>query len=159
MCSQAFLQILPSDLLFQPTWPSYDFIKDFMQTNILTKFDEDWMKIVASSVFTSKILQILRFDLVTYILIPPNPFKNSFKILSRQTFWPSLVKIILKMWSPVRSQVFPKIWPRDLLFDPRWPDTKLIQTFMQTNILTKFGEDWAINVVFSVFTSFFKDLT
>ena len=44
--------------------------------NILTMFGEDWMKIVAFNVDTNQILQILRFDLVTYFLIPPDPFKN-----------------------------------------------------------------------------------
>ena len=44
-----------------------------MQTNILTEFGEDWIKILASSLFTSKILQILRFNLVIYFLIAPDP--------------------------------------------------------------------------------------
>ena len=52
-CSQAFLQIWPSDLLFDPTWPNIELGLDFVKSNIVYKFEEDLTKNVFSRVFTN----------------------------------------------------------------------------------------------------------
>jgi hypothetical protein len=52
-CSQAFLQIWPSDLLFDPIWPNIELGLDFVKSNIVSKFEEDWAKNVSSRVFTN----------------------------------------------------------------------------------------------------------
>lgn len=49
-------KIWPSDLLSDHTGPSYKLVQDVMQTHILNKFGESWIKTVASSAFTSKLL-------------------------------------------------------------------------------------------------------
>ena len=49
---QDFTKIWSSVLLFDPTHPIFEFVRDIFKINILSKFDEDWVKIVASRVVT-----------------------------------------------------------------------------------------------------------
>ena len=51
-CSQGFPLIWPHDLLFHPTWPSFKRILVFIETNILTMFDENQVENVTARVFT-----------------------------------------------------------------------------------------------------------
>ena len=97
----------------------------------------------------------LRFDLVTQFLTPHNPISILFEILSRQTFWPRFTSIWLKMWPLQHIQGFSKIWPRDLVFDPTWPNFKIVRDFIKTNILTKFNEDRTENVASRAYKQFF----
>ena len=46
--SQGFSFIWPSDLLFDSTWPIMELDLDFVKIKLLTKFDEDWLKNMAS---------------------------------------------------------------------------------------------------------------
>ena len=39
-CTQGFSKILPSDLVFDPTWPSLELDLDIMIINIMIKFHE-----------------------------------------------------------------------------------------------------------------------
>jgi hypothetical protein len=48
----------------------FDYDQDVIKVNILSKFEEDWVKMVASK-SVNKIF--LRFDLVTYFLNPSLP--------------------------------------------------------------------------------------
>ena len=52
--TQGFSKIWPSDLVFDPTWPSFELGLDFIKTNILTKFHKDWIETVPARVYTSK---------------------------------------------------------------------------------------------------------
>jgi len=47
-CSKAFSMIRTGDLLFDPTWPSFETDQDFVKDIILTKFEVDWAENVAS---------------------------------------------------------------------------------------------------------------
>ena len=51
-CSQGFSMIWPTDLLFDPTWPIFELDRDIVMMIILSKFDDDWTKTVASRMFT-----------------------------------------------------------------------------------------------------------
>ena len=51
-CSQGFSMIWPTDLVFDPTWPIFELDRDIVKMIILSKFDDDWAKTVASRVFT-----------------------------------------------------------------------------------------------------------
>ena len=97
----------------------------------------------------------LRFDLVTQFLTPADPCSTLTHISLRQTFWQGLVKIQLKLWHLQCLQSFPKIWPGDLVIDPRWPIFILDRYIIKTNDLTKFGEDPIITVKSTVLTWFF----
>jgi len=56
-CSQVFLLFFwPSDLIFDPAWPSFELSRGINGTNVLTKFHEDYTMNVASRVFTRQML-------------------------------------------------------------------------------------------------------
>ena len=50
--SQCFPLIWPCDLVFDPTWPSFNRDPDFIERNLLTEIDENLVKTVTSTVFT-----------------------------------------------------------------------------------------------------------
>ena len=41
---QVFKEILPSDLVFDPTSSLFEIDRDIIQANILVKFHENWIK-------------------------------------------------------------------------------------------------------------------
>ena len=47
-----FSMIWPTNLVFDPTWSIFQSDRDFIKTNILTYFYENWMNNVACNVFT-----------------------------------------------------------------------------------------------------------
>ena len=51
-CSQCFSMSWPPDLVFDPTWTKFELDRDIVKMIILSKFDDDWTKTVASRVFT-----------------------------------------------------------------------------------------------------------
>ena len=59
---QLFSYIRPSDLVFDLAWTIFYLIRDFIKTNILTKFHDNPTENVASRAYTRF---CLRFDLVT----------------------------------------------------------------------------------------------
>ena len=59
------------------------------------------------------------------------------------------------MWFLELTQGFSKIWPSDLVSDPKWHKFELVQDFIKTNILTKFHEDRTENVASRAYTKFF----
>ena len=50
--TQGFSKVWGSDLLFDPTWPIFIFVRDFRKTNILTNFHDNLTENVASRVYT-----------------------------------------------------------------------------------------------------------
>ena len=61
--------------------------------------------------------------------------------------------IASKMWPLECEQVFPLIWPDDLVFDPKWPSIETDLDFIGANILGKFHQDWVKTVTFRVLTN------
>ena len=49
---QAFEAIWPSDIVFNPTWPVFEFDLDIILTDNLAKFHEDWGKTVTTKGWT-----------------------------------------------------------------------------------------------------------
>ena len=102
-------------------------------------------KTVASRVFTRFLHDLTywpSFD-------PTSPIFELDKILSRWSFWASLMKIGPKLWPLECSQGFSMIWPTDLVFDPIWPIYDLDQVWWRLDQ----------NVASRVFTRSFNDLT
>ena len=62
-----FLKAWPSDLVFDPTWPIFKLVRDFMKTNILTNFHDNQTENMASRMYTRF---FKRFDLVFYTKWP-----------------------------------------------------------------------------------------
>ena len=50
--TQGFSKILPSDLVFHPTWHIFEVVWDFLKTNILTEFHDNRIENVASRAYT-----------------------------------------------------------------------------------------------------------
>ena len=50
--TQVFSNIQICDLVFDLTWPIFELIRDFIKTNILTKFHDYHTENVASSAYT-----------------------------------------------------------------------------------------------------------
>ena len=51
-CSHGFSMIWPTDLVLDPMSPIFELDRDSVKMIVLSKFDEDWTKTVASRVFT-----------------------------------------------------------------------------------------------------------
>ena len=62
VCKPEFLNIWPSDLVFDPTWPTLELGLDIVKTNSLTMFHQKRVTNVASREVNKN---FLRFDLVT----------------------------------------------------------------------------------------------
>ena len=148
--------IWPTDLVFDPTRPLFEPDWDIVKMIILCKFDEDWTKTVASRVFTRFFHE---FYLLTLFLTRGHPYSNLTEILSRWSFWASLMKIGPKLWSLECSQGFSMIWPTDLVFDSTWPIFEFDWDIVKMIILSKFDDDWTKTVASRVFTRFFFELT
>ena len=155
-CSQGFLKIWPTDLGFDLTWPIFELDRDIVKMIILSKFYDDWTKNVASRVFT------MFFYYFTYwpcFLTQHHPYSHITEILSRWSFWASLMKIGPKLWHLKCSQCFSMIWTTDLVFDPTFPIFEVVRDIVKMIILSKFDDDWTKTVASRVFTMFFYDLT
>ena len=137
-CSQGFSMIWPTDLVFDPTWPIFELDRDIVKTIILSKFDDDWAKTVASRVFA-------RF---------------SHDLTHWPSFWPAMIQI--QFW-PISMKIGPKLWPlecsKGFSMKPLtyWP--RFLTRDDPYSILAKFDKDWAKTVASRVFTKFFHDLT
>ena len=152
-CSQGFSMICPTDLVFDQRSPIFELDWDIVKMIILSKFDEDWTKTLASRVFTRF------FHDLTYW---PSFWPNIIHIrtwLRYCSFWASMIKIGPKLWPQECSQGFSMIWPTDLVFDPTSPIFQLNWDIVRMIILSKFDEDWTKTVASRVFTKFFHDLT
>ena len=50
--TEGFSKIWPGDLVFDPTWPIFELVRDIIQKNILTNFHEYPTENVASRAYT-----------------------------------------------------------------------------------------------------------
>ena len=145
-CSQGFSMIWSTDLVFDPTSPIFKLDRDIVNMIILSKFDDDSTKTVASGVFTR-----FFYDM-TLFLTRHDPYSYLSKILSSWSFW-------AKLWPLECSQGFSMIRPTDLVFDLTWPMFELDRNIVKMIILSKFDDDWMKTLASRVFTRFFHDLT
>ena len=123
-----------SDLVFNPTWPSFklDLPVDIMMINILTKFHDIKTKLCTLEC-TKGFSKIWPSDLYFYPTWPS--FDPDLDIM--------MINILTKFHElelhlcPLEcTQGFSKIWPSNLTFDPTWPDFKLDLDIIMINFLT-----------------------
>ncbi|KAH3773271.1 hypothetical protein DPMN_174630 [Dreissena polymorpha] len=129
----------PGGHVFKPTGINFELVQDINGMNILTKFHEDWTINVASrvknapplgsNVFQAKFHEDWKINVASRVLTrknaPPPRGGHTINVASR-----------VKNAPPLGSHVFQanvKIF-------------ELIQDIIETNLLTKFHEDWTINV-------------
>ena len=135
-CSQCFSMIWPTDFVFDPTWPIFELVRDTFKIIILSRFDDDWTKTVASRVFTMFIYDLTYWPIFTQ----KDAYSNLAENLSWWSFWVSLMMIGPKLWPLECSQSFSMIWPTDLVF---WPNITHIRTSNLTEIFSKWSF-WAL---------------
>ena len=154
MASRAFT-FFWSDLTWWPSfWPNMAHFRTISRCN-KDKHSDHFSRVLDKKCGLYSVQKdFLIFDLVTYFLTPHDPISILFDILSRQTFW-RFTSIWLKMWPLQHTQGLSKIWPSDLVFDPTWPNFKLIRDFIKTNIQTKFHKYLTENVASRAYTRFF----
>ncbi|KAH3857501.1 hypothetical protein DPMN_100110 [Dreissena polymorpha] len=154
--------------VFQANITVFKLIQDIIETNLLTKFHEDWTIKVASIVLTRKnapppvltrknapptgshvfqptsIIFKLVQDIIGVNLLTKFHEDRTINVVSRvlTRFYYSHNSHIRKNAPPLGSHVFQA---NVTIF-------KLIQDIIRTNLLNKFHEDWIINVASRVFT-------
>ncbi|KAH3726433.1 hypothetical protein DPMN_052300 [Dreissena polymorpha] len=140
--------------VFSPIWTIYELVRDINKINVLTSFHDDWAKIVTSRVFTRK--------------TAPPPGSHETNVLTK----------FCENWAKnVTSRVFTcfhieknapptggHVFFTDLdhfrslftshVFQLTGTIFKLNSHIKETNVLTKFHENWAKNVTSRVFTCF-----
>ena len=154
-CSQGFSMIWPTDLVFDPASPIFELDWDIVKMIILSKFDEDKTKTMASRVFTRFFNDLTYWPCfwpdMTHIRTWPRYCQDDH---SEQVWWRLDQKCGLQC-----SQGFSMMWPTDLVFDPTSPIFELNWDIVKMIILSKFDEDWTKTMASRVFTRFFYDLT
>ncbi|KAH3804853.1 hypothetical protein DPMN_133145 [Dreissena polymorpha] len=121
----------PGDHVFSPIWTIFELIRDINKTNVLTKFHDDWAKIVTSRVFTRN--------------TAPLPGGNVFQ-------WTGTIFKLNQ--HIIKTNILTKLhedWASNVFFTV-FTSFKLGRGIIGTNPLTKFHEDLMINVASRVFT-------
>ncbi|KAH3711318.1 hypothetical protein DPMN_070823 [Dreissena polymorpha] len=122
----------PGGHVFKATKTIFKLIQDIIGTNLLTKFHDDRKLNVTSRVLTRKIAPSLWW--------PYGTINVASRVLTR--FYYSQYSHIRKNAMPLGGHV---IQANVTIF-------KLIQDIIKTNLLTKFHQDWTINVASRVLT-------
>ncbi|KAH3798030.1 hypothetical protein DPMN_151620 [Dreissena polymorpha] len=122
---------LPGGHVFSPIWTIFELIQDINETNVLTKFHDDWAKIVTFRVFTRNTAP------------PPGGHvfqrtRTIFKLNQHIIKTNILTKLHEDRASNVTSTVFTNF--------------ELSRGIIGTNVQTKFHEDGTINVASRMFT-------
>ncbi|KAH3725642.1 hypothetical protein DPMN_051491 [Dreissena polymorpha] len=140
----------PDGHVFQPTGIIFDLVQDIIGINLLTKFHEDWTINVASRVknapplcshtnLLSKFHEDRKINVASRVLTRKNAQPPCGHFHEDQTI---NVTSRVKNAPPLGSHVFQA---NVIIFE-------LIQDIIQTNLLTKFHEDWTIHVASSELT-------
>ncbi|KAH3783859.1 hypothetical protein DPMN_161809 [Dreissena polymorpha] len=150
---------------FQANIIIFELIPDIIETNILTKFHEDWTIIEKCPAPGGHVFKATKtiFELIQDIISPNllTKFHDDRKINVTH-----IRKIAPPSWWPYRtinvaSRVLTKFYysltkpykPRDShVFQANVTIFKLIQDIIKTNCLTIFHQDWPINVASRVLT-------
>ncbi|KAH3710329.1 hypothetical protein DPMN_069806, partial [Dreissena polymorpha] len=158
--------------VFQQTRTIFEALQDIFKTNVLTKFNEDWTinkkcPTYGGHVFkpTGTIVQtrpryhwtnlLSKFhDQGSYffrkIALPPGGHKN----LLNKFHDDKTINVASRVFTRFYNNHIRKNAPRPggHVFQPTGTIFKLIQDIICTNLLTKFHEDWTINVASRVLT-------
>ena len=152
---QGISLIWPSNLVFDPRWPKFSLIQDFIKTNTLTfKSNEQKMWPLEcphniSFIWPSFWTRWPKFQLIWEFL------KTNILTIFQANWARNVASRVLISW----------IWPSDLVFYLRWPEFELIrdfikiQNFAKTNILPNLQVNWARNVASRAPTIYLFNLT
>ncbi|KAH3867859.1 hypothetical protein DPMN_030996 [Dreissena polymorpha] len=162
----------PGGHVFLPTRTIFELNRGIRETNVLTKFNEDWAKNVSSRLFTCKNVTSRVFTSFFYYInirkkTSPGghvflPIHTIFKLKRRIKETNVLTKFHEYLTKNVTSRVFTCFHyihiektappPGGHVFSPIWTIFELVRDINETNGLTKFRDDWAKIVTSRVFT-------
>ncbi|KAH3747451.1 hypothetical protein DPMN_181878 [Dreissena polymorpha] len=147
---------------FQANIIIFVLIQDIIETNLLTKFHEDWTIIVASRELTRKNAPpLLIQDIIGTNLLTKFHDDRKINVISRvltrkiAPWWPYIIGINLLTEFHIdrtinvasRCHLRKNAPPLDShVCQANVTIFELIQDIIETNLLTKFHEDWTINV-------------
>ncbi|KAH3733910.1 hypothetical protein DPMN_040349 [Dreissena polymorpha] len=136
----------PGSHVFQPTDIIFEIIQDIIRMNLLTKFHEDRTINVASRVKKAPPLGSHVFQANTNLLT---------KIHEDWTINVASREKCPAPWQPIVFQANENCPnPGGHVFSPIWTIIELVRDINETNVLTKFHDDWANIVTSRVFTRF-----
>ncbi|KAH3783776.1 hypothetical protein DPMN_161725 [Dreissena polymorpha] len=144
--------------VFQANIIIFELIQDIIETNLLTKFHEDWTINVASRVLTRKNAPPLFHDdrkiNVTsrendHVLLP---IRTIFELNRHIQKTHVLTKFHEDWTKNVTSRVENCPAPWRPCFSPIWTIFELVRDINETTVLNKFHDDWAKIVTSRVFT-------
>ncbi|KAH3854469.1 hypothetical protein DPMN_097011 [Dreissena polymorpha] len=161
----------PGSHVFQPTGIIFELVQDINGMNLLTKFHKDWTINVTSRVKNAPPLgshvfqaKVTIFELIQDIIgtnllskfDEDRKINVTFTVLTRKNALPPggyfFMKIRQLMW-PLDSRVKNAPPLGSHVFQANVSIFELIQDIIETNLLTKFHEDWTINVASRELTS------
>ncbi|KAH3886893.1 hypothetical protein DPMN_010906 [Dreissena polymorpha] len=158
-------------MFFLPIHTIFELNCHIQETNVLTKFYKDWAKNVSSRLFTC-------FHYIHIEKTAPPPGGHVFPPIMTIFELAKNVTSRVKMTPPLKTHVLTKFhedWTKNVtsrvftcfhyihiektappsgghVFSPIWTIFKLVRDINQTNVLTKFHDDWAKIVTSRVFT-------
>ncbi|KAH3818483.1 hypothetical protein DPMN_120204 [Dreissena polymorpha] len=123
----------PGGHVFQPTGIIFELVQDIIGMNLLTKFHEDWTIDVASRVHLWKNAPPLGSHVFQAKFHDDGKINVASRVLTRK-----YRENCPAPWGPC--------------FSPIWTIFELVRDINETNVLTKFHDDWANIVTSRVFT-------
>ncbi|KAH3852498.1 hypothetical protein DPMN_095008 [Dreissena polymorpha] len=151
----------PGGHVFQPTGIIFELVQDIIGMNLLTKFHEDWTINVASRVRNAPPLgshdfqaKVTIFELIQYIsgtnlltkFHEDRKINVASRVLTRKNAPPPGGHFYDDQTITVASRVKNAPPLGSHVFQANVTIFELIQEIIKTNLLTKFHEDWTINV-------------
>ncbi|KAH3728893.1 hypothetical protein DPMN_054856 [Dreissena polymorpha] len=119
--------------VFYSTGTIFELVQDIIGTHVLTKFHEDWTKNVTSRVLTRK------------TATPPGGHFH-------EDWTKNVTSRVLTRFYYSHNYKENCHTPGGHVFQPTGTIFELVQGIIKTHVLTKFHEDWTINVTFRVLT-------
>ena len=130
--TQGFSKIWACDLVFDPTWTIFKLIWDFIKTNILTNFHENWTENVDSREYTNQKVSERKNCEVGLLCsyVPSCDPRGAANIEPRGIIWSNLVEVHKKMlhtkyqssspssfreeefWSLLSLFLYSNMWPQ-----------------------------------------------
>ncbi|KAH3831877.1 hypothetical protein DPMN_105149 [Dreissena polymorpha] len=138
--------------VFSPIWTIFEIVRDINKTNFLTNFHDDWAKIMTSRMFTRKtapptaIFELDR-DFIGTKLLTKFDEDRAINVASR---FAHLRGTNILFHDPRQNCPIPS----SHVFQLTGTIFELNSCIKETNVLSKFHENWAKNVTSTVFTCF-----
>ncbi|KAH3785138.1 hypothetical protein DPMN_163223 [Dreissena polymorpha] len=155
----------PCGHVFKRTSTIFDLSTDIISTNILTKFHRHWTTNVTSIVITRKtgpppgsnVFQQTRtiFKLIRDMFHEDWTINVTSRVLKRFYYTLKLYKVTATTTCGHLFHSTGTIFELALLhvFQPTGTIFELVQDIIRTNVLTKFHEDWTLNLTYTVKTA------